>query len=109
MSWLGFGERRAVTVSFLTLALAQLWHVFTMRDPGSHPLRNDVVRNPWIWGALALCAGLLLAAVYLPGLAGVLGLLDPGRRGWALALGLSLVPWAVGLVLRSRKPGLATR
>jgi Ca2+-transporting ATPase len=109
MQWLGFHDRRAVTVSFLTLALAQLWNVFTMRDRGSHPLANDVVRNPWVWGALGLCIGLVLAAVYLPGLAGVLGVLDPGARGWALALGLSLVPWAVGLVLRSRKPGLATR
>ena len=100
---LGFDDRQAVTVSFLTLALAQLWHVFTMRDRGSHPLRNDVVRNPWVWGALALCAGLLLAAVYLPGLAEVLGLVPPGARGWALAIGLSLVPWAVGMVLRSRR------
>jgi Ca2+-transporting ATPase len=55
LSWLGMAQARAVTISFLTLAFAQLWHVFNMRDHGSHPLRNDVVRNPYVWGALALC------------------------------------------------------
>ena len=100
---LGYRDERAVTVSFLTLAMAQLWHVFTMRDRGSDLLRNSITRNPWVWGALALCAGLLAAAVYLPGLGDVLGVDDPGPAGWGLALGCSLAPFAVGQVLRSRR------
>ena len=32
---LGLDERAAVTLSFLTLALAQLWHVFNMREGAS--------------------------------------------------------------------------
>ena len=88
--------------SFTTLALAQLWHVFSVRDPGSRPFRSQVARNPWVWGALALCVGLLLAAVYLPGLAAVLSVVDPGRTGWAVAVGFSLLPWAVGLLPLSR-------
>ena len=31
----GMSESAALTVSFLTLATAQLWHVFNMRDAGS--------------------------------------------------------------------------
>ena len=34
--------RQATTTAFLTLALAQLWHVFSMRDPGSG-WRNNFV------------------------------------------------------------------
>ena len=34
-SVLGMDATKAVTVSFLTLAFAQLWHVFNMRDPDS--------------------------------------------------------------------------
>ena len=29
-----YAERAAVTISFFTLALAQLWHVFNMRSHG---------------------------------------------------------------------------
>jgi Ca2+-transporting ATPase len=96
--WLGFEESRAVTISFLTLAFAQLWHVFDMRDPGSNFLRNDVTQNGYVWGALALCVGLLLSAVYIPGLADVLSIVDPSAKGWALVIGMSLIPWAAGQV-----------
>ena len=51
--WLGLDEHSTVTVTFLTLALAQLWHVFNMRHPTSGLLRNEITRNPWIWLALA--------------------------------------------------------
>ena len=57
-----------MTVTFLTVAFAQLWHVFNMRHPTSGLLRNEITRNPWIWAALALCAGLLVTAAYVPSL-----------------------------------------
>lgn len=87
---------RAVTVSFLTLAFAQLWHAFNMRDADSRLLSNDVVRNHYLWGALALCTGLLLAAVYLSPLAGVLKVVNPGRDGWLIIISMSLTPLLVG-------------
>ncbi|MGD2041010.1 MAG: cation-transporting P-type ATPase, partial [Anaerolineae bacterium] len=98
---LGMEQQRAVTISFLTLAFAQLWHVFNMRDQGSGFLDNEVMRNPWVWGALALCTTLLLAAVYVPGLNTLLKVEDPGLVGWALVLGASLFPWAAGQIFRS--------
>jgi len=99
---LGLRGDAATTLSFLALAFAQLWHVFNMREPGSH----DVERNPWVWGALALCAGLLLAAVYVPALAGLLRLVPPGADGWLFALGLSFAPLVAGqaaTLLRRRR------
>ena len=95
---LGLSDRGAITVSFLALALAQVWHVFDMRDRGSHPLRNDVMRNRWVWGAIALCLLLLVAAVHGPLLPAVLGTEDPGLAGWALALGASFVPTLLGQI-----------
>ncbi len=35
-------------MSFLTLSLAQIWHVFAVRNPGLGWLRNEVTGNPWI-------------------------------------------------------------
>jgi Ca2+-transporting ATPase len=103
--WLKMEEPQAVTVSFLTLAFAQLWHVFSMRDRHSSLLRNEITRNPWIWGALALCMGLLLLAVYLPGLSLVLKMASPGTRGWMLVIGMSLIPWVAGQCVKSRGLG----
>ena len=94
---------QAVTVSFLVLAFAQLWHVFNFRERGTTLFRNDVVRNPYVWGALGLCVVLLLAAVYLPGLSNVLKLTHPGSQGWLLVIGFSLVPLAVGQLMKGLK------
>jgi len=99
--WLDMPVPQAVTVSFLTLAMAQLFHVFNMRDPGSSFWRNDIVANGWVWGAVALCIGLILGAVYLPGANRVLETVDPGLAGWGLVLGMSLVPWILGQVWAS--------
>jgi Ca2+-transporting ATPase len=100
------GPPGAVTVSFLTLAFARLWHVFNMKDPAAPLLRNQVTGNRFVWGALVLCTGLILLAVYIPGLSGVLDTARPGPAGWMLAGGMSLVPLVLGqaahLALRRR-------
>jgi Ca2+-transporting ATPase len=97
---LGFEQKQAVTASFLTLAFGKLWFVFNLRKPGSRLLDNDIVRNPYVAGSIALCAALLIAAVYLPGLSAVLKTQDPGLRGWLLVLGMSLIPFVLGQGLR---------
>jgi Ca2+-transporting ATPase len=94
----GMGRQRATTIAFLTLAMAQLWHVFSMRHPESGWLRNEITTNPWLWGALGLCAALLLAAVYVTPLAKVLSIADPGLAGWAIALGMGVLPLLIGQV-----------
>jgi Ca2+-transporting ATPase len=98
--WLEMSEHQAVTVSFLTLAFAQLAHVFNMRGRHAGMVRNAVTRNPFIWGALALCTALLVIVIYLPPLAHVLRLEPPGSRGWGLILGLSALPIILGPILR---------
>ena len=98
LRYLGLDEKKAVTVSFLTLAFAQLWHVFNMRDKNSGVFRNAIVRNPFVWGALALCSLLLAATVYVPLLARVLNVTNPGRNGWLLIFFMSLTPMVVGQI-----------
>ncbi len=95
--------RRAVTVSFLILAGAQLGHVFNMASPKSRLFVNEVTRNPWIWGAVVLCIGLLIGAVYIPTLSDALGTQEPGKEGWLLVLTLSFAPTVVGLVFRAAR------
>ncbi|HHP7245050.1 MAG TPA: cation transporting ATPase C-terminal domain-containing protein, partial [Elainellaceae cyanobacterium] len=92
-------QDRAVTISFLSIAFGRLWHVFNMRDRGSNLFRNEITKNPYIWGALLLCSGLLLFAVYFSPLARVLQITDPGLQGWGLILAASLIPLLVGQVV----------
>ena len=77
-----------------------LWFVFNLRNPGSQLLDNDIVRNPYIAGSIALCTALLIAAVYLPGLSAILKTQDPGFRGWLIVLGMSSIPFILGQGLR---------
>ena len=96
----GADQQTAVTVSFLTLAFARLWHVFNMRSCSSGVLSNEITRNPFIWGSLAVCTALLLTAVYVPIVAEVLDLARPGIRAWLLIIGMSLSVPAAGQIIK---------
>ena len=82
----------------MTLAFGRLWHVFNMRSRGSNILRNEVTQNPYVWGALVLCTGLLLGAVYIPGLSDALGTTGLSWSTWGLVLVASLIPLIIGQI-----------
>lgn len=96
LQWMSVGADGAVTMSFLTLALAQLWHVFNMRDDHSSIFSNSVNRNKWVWGAILLCVGLLLTAIYVPLFAEVLSLVKPTLPMWGVVMVMSLIPLVFG-------------
>jgi len=87
---LNLDARSVTTVAFLTLAFAQLWHTFDMRDTRAAVWRNEVTINRWIWAALALCTILLAGPPYLPSLAHLMELTPPTTAMWGLVLGMSL-------------------
>lgn len=101
---LGVDLPAANTVAFLTLALAQLWHVFNMRAAGSGILENAVVRNPLVWGALVLCGVLVVATASFAPLSRILQVQQPSAHGWLLVFAFSLLPLAVGQLSRLRPP-----
>jgi P-type Ca2+ transporter type 2C len=102
---LGLDAEATTTVTFMTLALAQLWHVFNARQPGAGMLRNEITRNPWVWGAVGLCVFLVAVPAYTP-LAQVLRLVWPTASMWLVVVAMSLAPTAaiqIGeLLLQSR-------
>ncbi|MGM0589474.1 MAG: cation-translocating P-type ATPase [Bacteroidota bacterium] len=98
---LGLPQKTAVTLSFLTLALAQLWHVFNMRPDDSKWWRNPVVENRWVWGALVLCMGMILTAVYVPVFANALSVVPPTLQQWGYVFGFSLIPLVIGQLRKS--------
>lgn len=88
-----------MTISFLTLAFGQLGHVFNMRGYGAPALLNAVTRNPYVWLAVAFCAGILLCAVYVPPVANALRIAPPDRDGWLLVAAASVIPIIIGMVV----------
>ena len=100
---LGANSGRAITISFCTLTLAQVWHVFNMRDNMRKPFNNEITRNVWVWFALATSILLLLAAVYVPLLSDVLKLSHPGFDGWLVIVGMSVVPLMVAPIIERNR------
>ena len=91
----GDGLHHAVTLSFMTLALAQVFHAFNVRSTTESVFTRDVFRNLWLWAAVVVCLLLQLAAVYVPVLQRALRTVPPSPRDWALIVGLSLLPVVV--------------
>jgi Ca2+-transporting ATPase len=98
MSWYGRtgeGLRHAVTISFMTLALAQTFHAFNARSQKDSMLNRHLFTNGWLWGAIIACVLLQLAAVYVPFLQLVLRTVPLTLADWGLVLGFSLLPLGV--------------
>ncbi|SPH18813.1 Calcium-transporting ATPase [Defluviimonas aquaemixtae] len=97
--WLQLPAGKAVTVAFVTLALAQLWNVFNVRSTQGGVFVNDVTSNVYVWAALALCVGLIGGALWVPSLAELLDLPHPGGSGLTLAVAASFGPLIAGQIL----------
>jgi P-type Ca2+ transporter type 2C len=98
ISWYGregIGLRHAVTISFMTLALTQVFHAFNARSQTDTVFNKRMFTNRWLWGAVAICVGLQLAAVYVPFLQTVLRTVPLSLSDWGLVLSFSLLPIVV--------------
>jgi Ca2+-transporting ATPase len=90
-----------VTVSFLTLMFVRMFHVFNMRGWRSKLFTNDIITNPFVWGATALCFLLILAAVYIPPLANVLSVETPGTKEWTMVAVAGVIPLVLIQMVKS--------
>ena len=91
----GEGLRLATTMAFMTLALAQVFHVFSARSQRRSAFSSRLFTNGWLWGAVLLCVTLQSAAVYLPLLQQVLRTVPPSALDWGVIAACALLPVAV--------------
>jgi Ca2+-transporting ATPase len=91
----GDGLRRATTMSFMTLALAQVFHAFNARSRWQSIFKRHLFANRWLWLAVGGCVALQLAAVYVPLLQRILRTTPPGAADWAVIVACSLAPIVV--------------
>ena len=92
--------RRAQTIAFMTLALAQLFHLGNAR--GDVPVLDAkrALSNPYAIGALVFSIVLQLATVYVSPLAHILGLVPLASRDWFVIIAFALGPAVVGQVIK---------
>ena len=98
MHWHGTeseGLRRATTMAFMTLALAQVFHAFDARSQNRSIFTSRLFTNGWLWGAVGICLILQVAAVYLPLLQTVLHTVPPTTSEWGVIAACSLAPVVV--------------
>jgi Cation transport ATPase len=98
--WLGLDEREAVTVTFLTLAFAQLWQssICVTRPRISSAMKSLQSMD---MGRARVLRGLMVTAAYVPSLSDVLHVVAPDSRMWTIILTMSLAPLLVGPFLKS--------
>ncbi|MEP7380335.1 MAG: cation-transporting P-type ATPase [Gemmatimonadota bacterium] len=91
----GEGLRQAVTIAFMTLALAEVLHAFNVRSRTRSIFSAETLTNGWLWGATLLCVALQLAAVEIPGLRRVLGTAPLTLEDWGVIVAAAVAPVAV--------------
>lgn len=79
-------------VAFITLAFAQLFHVFNMSSSNSGLIVNEVTKNKFIWLAVVICTGLMVLAFAVPQLRLVLKLNVLPGTVWLVCIIASLFP-----------------
>jgi len=82
-------------VAFVTLAFAQLFHVFNMSSPKSKLFVNEVTRNHFVWFALLLCSVLVVTVFLVPYLRIPMGLVVLNLEIWSIVIIASLIPLLV--------------
>jgi len=89
------------TMAFMTLALAQLFHLGNAR---SHEPVLTLIRlraNPWALGSVALVLALQVASVSIEPLRQVLHTAPLGAREWLMIVSLSVIPALLGQTIRT--------
>jgi Ca2+-transporting ATPase len=79
-------------VAFITLAFAQLFHVFNMSSAHSNLWVNEITKNKFVWLALLVCTILMVLVYLLPQMRLVLGLEVLSAKLWVVSILASLIP-----------------
>jgi Ca2+-transporting ATPase len=79
-------------VAFITLAFAQLFHVFNMSSSNAHLLLNEITKNKFIWIALLICTLLMLMVYIVPQMRQALGLVILPAKIWIVCILAALIP-----------------
>jgi P-type Ca2+ transporter type 2C len=94
-------DKIANNVAFITLAFAQLFHVFNMSAFDSKVFINDITKNKYVWLAVVICTGFMVLVFLVPQMRLVLGLDLLPTNIWIVSILASLIPLFVIQIYKS--------
>lgn len=102
---LGLSPAVGNTITFYSLALAQVVHVFNLYSGEGRPsfrtmVNNEITRNRYVWLATALCVLILLLTYYVPFLRNVLSIQPLGAAPLELIVGAGVLPFLIVQAVR---------
>jgi Ca2+-transporting ATPase len=101
---LGTGSHaRATTIAFMTLALAQIFHLGNARSGTAVLGIARATGNPYAVGAVALSIGLQLVALAVPPIAQVLRLSPLAMSDWVVVVAAAAFPAVIGQAIKLRR------
>lgn len=82
----------ANNIAFITLAFAQLFHVFNMSSAHSNLLVNEITKNKFVWIAVFICISLIILVYVIPQMRSALGLEVLSAEIWLVSVLAGLIP-----------------
>jgi Ca2+-transporting ATPase len=79
-------------ITFYTLILAQLWHVFNMSPRETSFFRNQITENKYVWMALILCVVTSVVVYFIPLMKSALSLVEMEFTHVVIIVVASLLP-----------------
>lgn len=96
----GLSDAVCNNVAFFSLAFAQLWHVFDMREASEPIFNNQVTQNKYVWWAVTLCIVAIIASYFIPQINSVLSYQELDLKIWVLIGITSLLPLVTIQILK---------
>jgi Ca2+-transporting ATPase len=92
---------RATTIAFMTLGLAQVFHLGNARSAGAVVSPARIISNPWALAGAGLAGGLQMLAILYAPLRRVLHLTWLEPLDWAVIAACALAPAIAGQVAKT--------
>ena len=97
-----------MTMAFLTLSMAEIFHSFNMRSR-RHSVFRMPHQNPYLWGAMVLSFVLTTAVIYVPFLANAFGFEHISLLEYGIAMGLAITVIPIIEVTKAIQRGVARK
>ena len=79
-------------ITFFSLALSQLWHIFNLSSGKLSFIKNEVTSNKFVWAALLLCIIIILVFYWVAPLKEILGIQTLNTSRWLIITATSFAP-----------------
>jgi len=90
--YLKYDAKVCNNITFFSLALSQLWHVFNLPSRKISFFKNEITQNKFVWSALLLCISILLLFYWINPLNTIIGIQTLNTNILLLIIATSFAP-----------------